>query len=74
MRPYRCGIKQTSMGNITVGICYRLPDQEEVDESFYGQLKVALHSQDSILMSNFNFFDTCSKNNTAVQEFPAAAA
>lgn len=65
-RPYMCIKKQTSIGNIAVSICYRPPDQEEMDEAFYKQLKVASHSQDLFLMGNFNLFDICSKNNTAV--------
>lgn len=30
--------RQTNMGNIVMGVCYRQHDQEEVDEAFYRQL------------------------------------
>lgn len=42
--------KETSMGNVVVGICYRPPDQEEADEVFYRHLKVASYLQDLIHM------------------------
>lgn len=49
-------------------ICYRAPEEKEVDEAFYRQLTVA--SQDLILMRGFELLDICCKNTTAVQEFP----
>lgn len=30
---YVCIRGQTKMGNVVVGVCYRLPDQEKVDEA-----------------------------------------
>lgn len=35
------------MGDTLVGICYRLPDQEEVDEAFFRQL-----GEDSVCRSS----------------------
>jgi len=33
-------------GDITVGVCYKSPDQEDrVDETLYGQIGAASHSQ-----------------------------
>ena len=50
------GIKeQTSMGDIVVGVHYRLPDREEqADEAAYGQLEAASHSQTAVVMGDFN--------------------
>ena len=52
------------MGDITVGVCYRLLDQEEIDEAFYIQLKVVSCSQALVLMGHLNHPDICWKNNT----------
>jgi len=32
---------QTNVGDIGVGVCYRLPDQEKVDEAFFRQVEEA---------------------------------
>lgn len=53
------------MGDITVGVCYRLLDQEEIDEAFYIQLKVVSCSQALVLMGHLNHPDMCWKSNTA---------
>ena len=53
------GIKgQAHRGDITVGVYYRPPDQEEeVDEAFYRQLQAASQSQALALMGDFNHPD-----------------
>ncbi|KAF4804354.1 hypothetical protein TURU_008626 [Turdus rufiventris] len=56
---------QTSKGNTVVGVCYRLPEQEEVDEAFYRQLEAASQSQVLVLVGDFNYPDICWKSNTA---------
>jgi len=54
------------MGDVIVGVYYRPPDQEEeVNEAFYRQLKVALQSQALVLMRDFNQPDICWKDHTA---------
>jgi len=46
------------MGNIVLGMYYRPPDQEEeVNEAFYGQLKLASQSQALVLIGDFNHPD-----------------
>jgi len=46
------------MGDVIVGVCYRAPDQEEeVDEAFYRQLKVASQSEALVQMGDFNHPD-----------------
>ncbi|GAB0207491.1 hypothetical protein GRJ2_003214800 [Grus japonensis] len=58
--------RQTNMGAVVLGICYRLPDQEEVvDEAFFKQLEEASHLQALALMGNFNHPDIYWKDNTA---------
>jgi len=57
---------QAHMGDVIVGVNYRPPDQdEEVDEAFYRQLKVASQSQALVLMGNFNHPDICWEDHTA---------
>ena len=52
--------------DILVGICYRLPNQdEETDELFYEQLAEAVQSPAFILMGDFNFPDICWEYNIA---------
>lgn len=51
------------MGNMVMCICYRPPDQEEVDEVFYRHLEVASHLQDLIHTGDFNLLDMCYKSN-----------
>lgn len=47
--------QQTSMGDIMVGVSYRLPDQDEQgDEVFYRHLKVASGFQVLVLAVFFN--------------------
>jgi len=49
---------QPHMADIVVGVYYRPPDQdEEVDEAFYRQLKVASQSQALVLMGDINHPD-----------------
>ena len=51
---------QPHTGDNVVGVYYRPPDQEEeVDEAFYRQLKVASQSQALVLMGDFNHPDIC---------------
>jgi len=54
------------MGDIIVGVYYRPPDQEEeVDEAFYRQLKVASQSQALVLVGDFKHPDICWEDHTA---------
>jgi len=54
------------MGDSVVGVSYRPPDQEEqVDEPFYRQLKVASPSQALVIMGDFSHPDNCWKDNAA---------
>lgn len=48
------------MGDTLVGICYRPPDQEEVDEAFFRQLGEASCLQVLVFMGSSA---TCSKGN-----------
>jgi len=57
---------QAHTGDITVGVYYRPPDQdEEVDEAFYRQLKGASQSQALVLMGDFNHPDISWEGHTA---------
>ena len=43
-------------GDILVGVCYRLPNQdEEIDETFYEQLAEVARSSALVLVGDFNF-------------------
>jgi len=55
---------QTNMGDVVVGVYHR-PPQDEIDEAFYRQLKVASQSQAPFLMGDFKHHDICWKGNTA---------
>ncbi|PKU37033.1 dtw domain-containing protein 2 [Limosa lapponica baueri] len=56
----------TGAGNVTVGVCYRPPDQDNgAIEALYRQIGVALCSHTLVLMGNFNHPDICWKDNTA---------
>lgn len=48
---------QTNVGNIAVGVCYRLPDQG--DKAFFRQLKEASDLKTQLLMRDFNHPDIC---------------
>jgi len=57
---------QPHMGDTIVGVYYRPPDQEqEVDEAFYRQLKVASQSQALGLMGDFNHPDISCEDHKA---------
>ncbi|XP_063280190.1 uncharacterized protein LOC134564864 isoform X3 [Prinia subflava] len=57
---------QTSKGDTVVGVCYRLPEQEEeVDEAFYRQLEAASQFQALVLVGDLNYPDICWRSNTA---------
>ncbi|PKU34212.1 dtw domain-containing protein 2 [Limosa lapponica baueri] len=58
-------------GDITVGVCYRPPNQEDrADEALYRQIGPASHSQALVLMGDFNHPDICWKNNTEGHKQP----
>ena len=60
---------QALTGDITVGVYYRPPDQEEeVDEAFYRQLQAVSQSQALVLMGDFNHPDISWEDHTARQE------
>jgi len=62
---------QAHTGDITVGVYYRPPDQEEeVDEAFYRQLQAALQSQALVLMGDFHHPDISWEDHTARQAQP----
>jgi len=53
-------------GDITVGVCYRPPDQDEQeDEALYRQIGEASHSKTLVLMGDFNHPNICWRDNTA---------
>jgi len=53
-------------GNITVGVCYRPPDQDKrVGEALYRQIGEASRSKALVLMGDFNHPDICWRDNTA---------
>ena len=45
--------RQTNVDNTVVGVCYRPPDQEEVDEAFFRQLEEASRLQAPVLTRGF---------------------
>lgn len=52
--------EQTNVGNLTMGIYYRPPDQEEkVDEALYKQLEVTSQFQLLVLKGDFNKPEVC---------------
>jgi len=59
---------QAHKGDITVGVYYRPPDQEEEsDEAFYRQLQAASQSQALVLMGDFNHPHISWEDHTARQ-------
>jgi len=53
-------------GDIVVGFCYRLPDQEDrVDEALYKQIGAASHPQNMVLVGDFDHPNICWRDNTA---------
>jgi len=59
---------QAHTGDITVGVYYRPPDQEEeIDEAFYRQMQAASQSQALVLMGDFNHPDISWEDLTARQ-------
>ena len=57
---------RTDKADILVGVCYRLPNQdEETDEVFYEQLAEAARSPALVLMGDFNFPNICWEYNLA---------
>lgn len=53
------------MGDTVVGVCYRMPDQEEAAEAFFRQLEETSCSQALALMGILNYPDICWMDNTA---------
>ena len=59
---------QAHMGDITVGVYYRPPEQEEkIDEASYRQLQTASQSQALVLLGDFNHPDISWEDHTARQ-------
>jgi len=59
---------QAHKGDITVGVYYRPPDQEEeVDEVFYRQLQAVSQSQALVFMGDFNHPDISWEDHRASQ-------
>ena len=47
-------------GDIVVGVCYRLPNQEDqVDEALYKQIGAASRSQNTVLVGDFSHPSIC---------------
>ena len=57
--------RQAGMGDPAVGVYCSSPDQEEVGEAFYKQLKVASRSWMMVLTGDFNYPDICWVSNSA---------
>ncbi|PKU44374.1 mitochondrial fission process protein 1 [Limosa lapponica baueri] len=56
----------TGAGDVTVGVCYRPPDQSDSeDAALYKQIGAASRSHTLVLMGDFNHPDICWKDNTA---------
>lgn len=61
--------ERAGTGNITVGVCYKPPNQEDqVDGAFYRQIGVASCSQVLVLIEVFNHHRICWRDNTAVHK------
>lgn len=56
-------------GDVMVGVYYRPPDQEEVEEEFFKQLTKSSKAQGVVVMGDFNSPDSCWENNTAGHRF-----
>ncbi|GAB0203450.1 mitochondrial enolase superfamily member 1 [Grus japonensis] len=55
-----------SKGDLTVGICYRPPNQDDkANKAVFGSLKQASGQQNLVLMGDFNYPDICWKKSTA---------
>lgn len=53
--------KRTGKGNITVGVSYQSPEQEEeADEALHQQIQAASHSQALMFMGDFHPMKTSS--------------
>lgn len=60
------GQGKVSNSDILVGVCYRLPNQdEEADGTSYEQLAEVMQLPALVLVENFNFPNTCWKYCTA---------
>ena len=57
--------EQTNAGNVAVGVRYRLPDQEEVNEVFFRKLEEASYLQ--FLMGNLNHLIPAFRNPTPLR-------
>lgn len=55
---------QSSVGGTVVAVCYRMSDEEQVDETFFSQLEEALCSQAHVHMGRFNHPGICWKSTT----------
>ena len=59
-----------------MGVYYRPPDQDQVippdthqvDEALYKQIGAASHSQNVVLMGDFNYLYICWRDNIAVHQ------
>lgn len=58
--------KRAGTGDITVWVCYRLPDQQDQeDEAIYRQRRAASHWEALVLMGDSKHPDICCRNSTA---------
>ena len=60
-----------SKGDLTVGICYQPPNQDnKANKAVFGSLKQASGQQNLVLMGDFNYPDICWKNSRAAHMSP----
>lgn len=58
---------QTGVGDVVMGVCCRLPHQEEaVHDAFFKQLEEASRLQDLVLRGDFNHLEIYWRSNAAV--------
>lgn len=63
--------ERADKGDIILRVCYRPPDQgDRVGQALYKQMKAATHSQDLVLMGDFNHPLIFWKDNTAGHKQP----
>lgn len=55
------------MGYVVVGVCYKLPNKEEADETFFRQMEVSC-SYVLVLIGNLNHTDICWRDMTGTKQ------
>ena len=62
--------RQSNVGDIVVGVCFRPPEQEAEDEAFIRQLEEASCLQATVLTGDFNPCDICWRHSTGGRKQP----